>query len=92
MPKFTLLPTKSGRVTTNANGTAHITFITPFVANDYTVALSVLLQNFGNKVGAIAYASNLTVDGFDITTLDVKQGNAYGGVTVSWLATINANL
>jgi hypothetical protein len=76
---------------TNAQGTCRVTFVTPFDANDYTVALSPLCQDFGNKVGVNAYASALTPAGFDITTLDVKRGNAYGGVTVSWLATISAN-
>jgi len=83
--------TKSGLITTDAAGLYHVTFVTPFINIEYSVALSVQFQSFGSKFGCIAYKKNIAADGFDIITLDTRNGAAYGGVTVSWLATRHYN-
>ena len=84
--------TKSGRITTDANGVYNVVFNTPFVL-DYSVALSIQdLADWHGKEALIAYKSNLTLNGFTIVTREAKKGCApVGGVTVSWLATINYN-
>lgn len=84
--------TKSGRITTDANGVYNVVFNTPFVL-DYSVALSIQdLPDWHNREAIIAYKSNRTMDGFTIITREAKKGCApVGGITVSWLATINYN-
>jgi len=85
--------TKSGRVTTDANGVYNVVFNTPFVNDDYSVALTVQdLADWSSKEAIIAYKSNRTANGFTIVTREAKKGcNPVGGITVSWLTTINYN-
>lgn len=78
--------TKSGMVVTDANGDYAVSFVTPFINDQYGVALSV--EYTGNVT--TAYALNKTANGFAIKTLK-KNGKAVGGITVSWLATRNYN-
>ena len=80
--------TKSGKITTNASGQYHVTFVTPFINDDYTVALT--CQDPGNNNTAIAYKKNITSSDFDIQTRN-KNGQALGNQVVSWLATRNYN-
>jgi len=83
--------TKSGRVITDAQGSYHVTFATPFISTEYSVVLSCEDQDWGGYYGAIAYKYNLETTGFDITTKDTKHGDNLGGVTVAWLATRHYN-
>lgn len=83
--------TKSGTATTNpATGTVSITFNTPFIDADYSVALSC---DYDPAIDvAIAYKYNKTTTGFDIIVRDAV-GNPVDGdsVTVSWLCTRDYN-
>ena len=81
--------TKSGRVTTDANGFYHITFNTPFINNEYTVVLSV--KDMGSVKPAMVFYDNIKADGFDIQTRDSKKGEPFGDIKVSWLATRDYN-
>lgn len=81
--------TKSGEVTTDANGFAHITFATPFINNQYSVHMA--CADMGAIKPPLAFVSNKTVNGFDIQTRDSKQGVPYGNVPVSCLATRHYN-
>jgi hypothetical protein len=81
--------TKSGSITTNAGGAYHVTFTTPFISADYTVALS--CHDLGAVKPPIAFFSNITATGFDIQTRDSKKGNPFGSVVVSWVATRSYN-
>ena len=79
--------TKSGRITTNASGLYTVTFATPFINNEYTVALT--CEYSASKVLAVGYFSNLSASGFTITTYDVVKKAIVGDTVVSWLATRN---
>ena len=81
--------TKSGRITTEVNGKYHIDFVTPFISDDYTVALSCQYAKF-RKI-PVAVFDNLTPTGFDIITYDTNKKRVQGGVVVSWLATRDYN-
>jgi len=85
--------TKSGRVTTDINGEAHVDFVVPLINTEYGIMLTIHYptDGFGNRNGAVAYKRNLTVDGFDIIVLDTKQGDPFEGLLVSWLATRDYN-
>ena len=79
--------TKSGLVSTDADGFAHITFTTPFISTDYTVALSPAASPWPY----IPCFDNLTTSGFDVYTRDTRNGAAAGNKSVSWVATRNYN-
>jgi len=81
-------PTKSGVVTTDDNGLASIDFNTEFIDDDYTIALSCQVK--GNRE---PLANWVTKDnhGFTIRSSNPVNGNALGGVVVSWLCTRNFN-
>jgi len=80
--------TKSGKITTDANGIFNVVFVTPFISNIYTVTLTI---EFYTGKPAIALFSNITNTGFTITTLNSKSGNAEGNLNVAWLATRDYN-
>ena len=79
--------TKSGTVTTDGDGMAHVTFVTPLIDTDYGVALTTVYDG----TPTIAQKENLSVDGFDIRTFKSKNGQVAAGITVSWLATRHYN-
>jgi len=81
--------TKSGRVTTDANGYYHITFATSLINDEYSVQLT--CEDLGEVKPPIAFKSNKTINGFDINTRDSKTGSPFGNVNVSWLATRDYN-
>jgi hypothetical protein len=56
--------TKSGSITTDSNGDYPVTFTTPFIDNNYTVALT--CTDVGPGPGVIAYVGTKTVAGFNI--------------------------
>ena len=80
--------TKSGRITTDANGFYRIAFTTPFINNLYTVAFS--SEDRGNQP-VVAFFSNILTTGFDIQTRNTRSGQPEGSVVVSWLATRDYN-
>jgi len=80
--------TKSGIVTTDANGLYNVVFETPFVDASYTVALTI--QN-GEVTPGIAGFSDIAATGFTIHTRDSRSGQSKGNTVVSWLATRNYN-
>lgn len=80
--------TKSGLVTTDASGVSEVVFNTPFIDDDYTVALT--CDDPGKNYLTVAYKSVVVSTGFTIQTRD-KNGHASGNVIVSWLATRNYN-
>ena len=81
--------TKSGRITTDADGQYHVSFVTPFINNEYTVAMS--CEDRGQLKPVSAYFSNIAIEGFDIQTREAPNGQAVGSIVVSWLATRNYN-
>jgi hypothetical protein len=82
-------PTKSGIVTTGPDGTAAVTFNTPFAVTDYTVAITP--RDPGGNDMVIAYAFNLTVSGFSVKVKEVPSGNGEPGITCAWLSTLDNN-
>lgn len=80
--------TKSGHITTAANGQYHVTFVTPFIDANYSVALT--CEDQGSKP-AIATKLNKTINGFDIYTRRSTSGQLTGSIHVSWLATRDYN-
>jgi hypothetical protein len=76
--------TKSGRVTTDANGEAEIVFTTAFIDNNYSVALSI--DDNGATVAIPTKYDRLTT-GFKIRTRNPASGQLIGNIGVSWLAT-----
>lgn len=81
--------TKSGRITTNANGDYHVTFVTPLINSLYSVVLAT--DDSGGTQPTLAFYSNLSTTGFDIKTRYSRTGNPRGNVVVSWLATRDFN-
>ena len=79
--------TKSGRITTDANGFYRVFFNTPFINADYGVTLTVENKNWGVRGGCAAYKLNKTINSFDILTKDTNNNQRYANVTVSWLCT-----
>ena len=79
--------TKSGRITTDAGGLYTVTFATPFINDQYTVALS--CDDAGLGQPAIALFKNLTASGFTIQSRYSRTGNVRPSTVVSWLATRN---
>lgn len=81
--------TKSGRITTDANGIYNVSFITAIADTNYTVALT--CEDNGTNQPAIAAFSSLTVNGFRITTRYSRTGNIRASTVVSWVATRDYN-
>ena len=81
--------TKSGKITTDTNGFHHVTFVTPFSNNLYSVTLS--CENTVPKEFPIAVFENLTAAGFDIYSYDTSKKAVLGNVVTSWLATRDYN-
>ena len=79
--------TKSGRIVTDVSGFYNITFSTPFINDQYTVALS--CDDAGTTQPAMALFSNITKNGFDIRSRYSRTGNIRPTTVVSWLATRN---
>ena len=81
-----VMATKSGRVTTDANGDAEIVFFTPFINDEYSIALS-CIDPGGPPAGAVlAYKYDRLNTGFKVIT---RRTNAQpvANVEVSWLCT-----
>jgi len=76
--------TKSGRATTNATGDWSITFATPFIDDQYSIALS--CEDPGIPPGYIAYFHTRTKFGFSVKTRNFA-GAVKGNVPFSYLAT-----
>ena len=79
--------TKSGKITTDANGYYHVTFTTPFINNQYTVALSCEVPTSNQP--PVAFFTNTAINGFDIYTMYSRTGNPRPNTVVSWLTTRN---
>ena len=80
--------TKSGNIDTDGAGYIHVSFTTPFINNEYSVALS--CQDTGETKATNAYWGNLATTGFDIYTRN-KSGTLEPNSLVSWVATRNYN-
>jgi hypothetical protein len=81
-------PTKSGVVTTDANGAATIVFGTHFADDNYTIALSCKVKNEKRPIANwIAKSST----GFSIVAINPLTGNTVASTDVSWLCTRNYN-
>jgi hypothetical protein len=79
-------PTKSGRITTDANGLYSVVFSTGFVDDLYSVALS--CQDIGTKKAQpMAFKKDITATGFTIQTRDTQKGDPMPNIIVSWVAT-----
>ena len=76
--------TKSGRLTTGAGGVGSVIFTTPFIDDEYSVALT--CADPGTPM-VIAYTSTRSATGFSIITRGIPSGLPQSGVTVSWLCT-----
>ena len=61
--------TKSGKITTPANGIFHVTFNTPFIDNDYTVSLTCLEM----CKGKIAFVDRNGCTGCDVCVEDCPE-------------------
>jgi hypothetical protein len=81
--------TKSGRATTDASGLYTVTFTTPLINDQYSIALSVREQGVGG--GVIAYFNNRSATGFTIQTRRATSGMPAPDIDVSWLATRDFN-
>ena len=81
--------TKSGRIVTNSSGYYHVTFVTPFIDANYTVALS--CEDNGTIQPAVAGFYNITTSGFDIRSRYTRTGNVRPSTVVSWVATRDYN-
>lgn len=79
--------TKSGKITTGTDGVYDVTFNTPFVDADYSVALSG--KDGGSTNPTNATWDNIATTGFTIQTRSSRTGLGISGVEVSWLATKN---
>lgn len=79
--------TKSGKATTNGDAYAHVTFTTPFINNEYSIALSVEAAAWP----FMASFAEQTKEGFDLYTRDTRNGAAWPNGVVSWLATRDYN-
>lgn len=77
--------TKSGNVTTDASGLATVTFNTPFINDNYSIALT--CSDVGRGPGAIAYKYDRLSTGFKIITRNPVSGLAKPNIGVSWLCT-----
>jgi hypothetical protein len=81
--------TKSGIVTTDANGIYDVVFNTPFINSEYSLQLT--CEDAGAVKPAMAFFTNVTKNGFRIQSRDSKKGDPQGSVVVAWLATRNYN-
>jgi hypothetical protein len=86
---FPLPGTKSGRVTTDANGIAEIIFGTAWKDNNYSVSLSCI--DPGQGMGVIAYKYDRFNTGFKIITRGTVSGLLKPNIEVSWCATRDFN-
>jgi len=75
--------------TTDANGEAEIVFNTPFIDNEYSIALSCV--DIGSGPGTIAYKYDRVKEGFKIITRHAVSGLPEASVEVSWLCTRDYN-
>ena len=82
--------TKSGRVTTDANGDAHIVFNTPFVDDQYSIALGCSDSGGPPNFAALAYKWDRQPTGFRIKTRGTNS-IPMANVEVSWLCTRDYN-
>ena len=76
--------TKSGRAVTDAQGNWDIVFQTPFIDNQYSIALS--CEDPGGPPGVIVYFHTRSGGGFRVKSRNFA-GAVKGNVEFSWLAT-----
>ena len=82
-------PTKSGRVVTDAAGEAVIAFVTPFIDNVYTIALT-CGDNGIQPIIALMVEREPT--GFTLIVRNTRTGQPVTtGISVAWLATKDYN-
>jgi hypothetical protein len=72
---------KSGTVTTDADGYAHVKFGTPIKVSNYCVVLT----PFASPWPYVPSIGEYTPDGFEIYTRDSRNGNAAPNVPVAWM-------
>jgi len=82
--------TKSGRVITDGSGLAEVMFNTPFIDDEYSIALSCIDPGGPPARPAIAFKYGRTTFGFMIVTRNV-HGIPYPNIEGSWLATRDYN-
>lgn len=76
---------KGGIAVTNASGIAYVVFRTP---QPYGFAYVVSLTCTGSTVGGetvVAYPTEMTANGFTISTYRADNAAAMAGVTVHWM-------
>ena len=78
--------TKTGSVVTDANGFAHVTLNTPFMA-PYIIVSSTGVSAHPT----VCNASNFADDGFDLNTYRATSGQPDPGILVFWFATLVYN-
>ena len=82
--------TKSGRVVTDANGDAQIIFNTPFIDDQYSIALGCADSGGPPNSAALAFKWDRLATGFRIKTRGTNS-QPKAGVEVSWLCTRDYN-
>lgn len=80
---------KCGEIITDASGNAHVTFETPYVHLDYVILFSI--EDNGLGPVPVAFYSNKTLNGFDITTRASTGGVPFSNGTVSWFTSLFHN-
>jgi len=80
--------TKSGRAVTDSQGNWDIVFETPFIDDQYSIALS--CEDPGGPPGVIVYFYSRLPSGFSVKSRNFA-GAVKGGVEFSWLATRDYN-
>jgi len=81
--------TKSGLIITDSNGEYSVVFDTPFISNDYSIALS--CKEIPSKEIPLAVYDNQTAEGFDIYSYNTVKKAIQPNAEVSWLTTRNYN-
>lgn len=76
--------TKSGIVTTDANGIVEVIFGTEWENDEYSVSLSCV--DIGQGMGVISYLYDRLNTGFKIVTRGAVSGIPVPDITVSWCA------
>ena len=80
--------TKSGRLTTDANGQGEVIFNTPFIDDAYSIALTCVDTGIQPTIPS---KYDRTKDGFKIRTRNTRSGQLIGNIECSWLATRDYN-
>ena len=81
--------TKSGRLTTDANGEVEVIFNTPFIDDAYSITLTCVDTGIQPTIPS---KYDRTKDGFKIRTRNTRSGQLIGNIECSWLATRDYNV